>query len=252
MIIPIPADQDEQTIQAGGQAIPDDPRGDGRDPGAPRRLGTGLPPARAGGPGPARPSGPACPAPEPARASSQPKQHASGAEPTGHLTPAPTSGRTSSGRPWRTTGPAMRGRRQWPVRRRGDCYDPRRRQPLRRMPTTYRRCRLPPATRSPNVASTSNDADVSRANTRRYDRRAVLWPAIVRSDRTGRSARFPMRGPSWAGCVMIAAMGSSGLGVRPGRPGTVCGRGHGAARPAAISRRVPARLRGCAGRDRRP
>jgi len=34
------------------------------------------------------------------------------------------------------------------------------------MPTTYRR--LPPATRSPNVASTSSDADVSRANTRRY------------------------------------------------------------------------------------
>ena len=31
------------------------------------------------------------------------------------------------------------------------------------MPTTYRR--LPPATRSPNVASTSSDAGVSRANT---------------------------------------------------------------------------------------
>ncbi len=37
-------------------------------------------------------------------------------------------------------------------------------QPLRRMPTTYRRPR--PATRSPNVASTSSDAEVSRANTR--------------------------------------------------------------------------------------
>src|SRR5262245_16733876 len=60
----------------------------------------------------------------------------------------------------------MRGRRQWPVRRRGDGYDARRRQPLRRMPTTYRR--PPPATRSPNVASTSSDADVGRANTRRY------------------------------------------------------------------------------------
>jgi hypothetical protein len=56
------------------------------------------------------------------------------------------------------------GGREWRVRRRGRCYDPRRRQPLGRMPATYRR--VPPATRLPNVARTSSDAHISRANTR--------------------------------------------------------------------------------------
>ena len=96
----------------------------------------------------------------PSRAPRQPKQYPFGAEPTGQVTL--TSHVSVTTAHFRTR---HAGGREWRVRRRGRCHDPRRRQPLGRMPTTYRR--PPPATRSPNVASTSSDAHVSRANTRR-------------------------------------------------------------------------------------
>jgi hypothetical protein len=76
----------------------------------------------------------------------------------------------------------MRGGRQWRVHRRGDCHDPWRRQPIGRIQTTY--CRLSPATRSPTVASTSSDADVSRANIRLFVRRGCRAVGMVDPGRT--------------------------------------------------------------------
>jgi hypothetical protein len=87
------------------------------------RLGICLPQqARAGLDQHARAEQP-CPAPEPARASRQPKQYSYGAEPTGRLTLTP--GVRVDHHPdehGALLGPALRGGRQWRARRRGNCY----------------------------------------------------------------------------------------------------------------------------------
>ena len=157
--------QDEQTIQADGQAIPT------------TRAPMAEIPARRAGQAPAFPPQPRAGLDQharaeqlaqrrsPARAPSQPEQHSSGTKPTGHLTLTPDV--RADHHPGDHGAPTARHAGPAPM------ASPPPRRPLRpaataaarRMPTTYRR--PPPATQSPNVASTRSDADVSRANTRR-------------------------------------------------------------------------------------
>ena len=182
-------------------ALPRRPRS---RPGGPVRYLSST--AGAGRPGPARQGETACPAPQSARASRQPKQHCFGAEPTGHLTLTPTSGWTITRVTMAHQRPAMRGRRQWPVRRRADRYDPRRPQPPGECrPLTAARLQLPGHRTQPARAMMPTAA--ARITRVLADLRGLLFDADHDA------------GYSDLGIMCVHESGGRGRWLRPGRCG---------------------------------